>query len=47
VIRGIAQFLYNGAGGVQKLSGFGKLYALFPPLAMPNKNPSVGNFQES
>jgi hypothetical protein len=40
VICGIAQFLYNGAGGVEKLSGFGKkLYALFPSFAMPNKNP--------
>jgi hypothetical protein len=46
VIRSIAQFLYNGAGGVQKLSGFGKLYAVFPPLAMPNKNPSLGKLKK-
>ncbi|CAA9416420.1 hypothetical protein AVDCRST_MAG84-6840 [uncultured Microcoleus sp.] len=39
MIRGIAQFLYNGAGGVKKLSAFAKVYALFPPLAMPKKNP--------
>jgi hypothetical protein len=47
VICGIAQFLYKGAGGVKKLSAFAKVYTLFPPLAMPNKNPYTGKFQES
>jgi len=39
VIGAIAQFLHNGAGEVEKSSGFGKLYALFPPVAIPKKIP--------